>query len=256
MGMRVMRSFGKCSVRHEQLCRSIGDEVVVRLKEKALGGFKCEDLCEICWTFCVLQFYHEELFRRLFKELERVPMISTDALCMVYELHLALESEHKDEYSRYSPPDSIVNHMQDHYKESRKDERRCSERQRNDIAGVLKSLVDGSVHVNHRTSSGLLVDVAALRKRSSLDGFIHVDLDSAVTVVRSLDQDDASNALLVTEGPVAMRRHILAKQGLRLITVRESEWRELEDSKEKRRHLRSLVDTSAQGGNDSDARDT
>ena len=106
--------------------------------------------------------------------------------------------------------------------------------------------VDGSVHVNHRTSCGLLVDVAALRKfgpqvtssgdtwpgmarsrqivvdvvsrcyssrllsrcwicrrslhgdtpwqpgtsflrRSSTDGFVHVDLDSNVTSVRSLD---------------------------------------------------------------------
>merc|ERR1711939_1183050 len=242
MGMRVMRSFGKCSVRHEQLCRSIGDEVVVRLKEKALGGFKCEDLCEICWTFCVLQFYHEELFRRLFKELERVPQISTDALCMIYELHLALESEHKDEYSRYSPPDSIVNHMQDHYKESRKDERRCSERQRNDIAGVLKSLVDGSVHVNHRTSTGLLVDVAALRKRSSVDGFIHIDLESNITVVRSLDQDESSQPPgVIVEGPVALRRRILGKNGLRLIEVKESDWRILEDGKEKRRHLRTLL---------------
>jgi len=109
------------------------------------------------------------------------------------------------------------------------------------VASVLKSLVDGSVHVNHRTSTGLLVDVAALRKRSSTDGFIHVDLDSAVTVVRSLDQDEPSTAQLVTEGAVGLRRNILTKHGLRLITVRESEWRELEDSKDKRRYLRSLL---------------
>merc|ERR1719162_115865 len=135
----------------------------------------------------------------------------------------------------------MVDRLMDHYKENRKDERRCSERQRNDVASVLKSLVDGSVHVNHRTSTGLLVDVAALRKRSSTDGFIHVDLDSNVTVVRSLDQDDASVAALVVEGHVALRRRVLTKHGLRLVTVCEAEWRELDDSKDKRRHLRSLL---------------
>merc|ERR1719310_787759 len=96
-----------------------------------------------------------------------------------------------------------ANQLKEHYRENRKDERRCSERQRNDVASVLKSLVDGSVHVNHRTSLGLLVDVAALRKRSSTDGFVHVDLDSNITVVRSLDQDEPATAALITEGAVA-----------------------------------------------------
>merc|ERR1712203_1354675 len=144
------------------------------------------------------------MFRTMFKGLEKCPMISTEALIQVYESHLYLESEYKEAYSRYAIDYDMAQTLQDHYKENRKDERRCSERQRNDVASVLKSLVDGSVHVNHRTSTGLLVDVAALRKRSSTDGFIHVDLDSAVTVVRSLDQDDASSALLVTEGAVAL----------------------------------------------------
>merc|ERR1712185_550037 len=106
----------------------------------------------------------------------------------------------------------------------------------------MTSLVDGSVHVNHRTSTGLLVDVAALRKRSSVDGFIHIDLESNITVVRSLDQDDgASPAGVIVEGPVALRRRILGKNGLRLIEVKESDWRALEDGKEKRRHLRTLL---------------
>ena len=51
----------------------------------------------------------------------------------------------------------------------------------------------------------------------------------------------ASAAVLVTEGPVALRRRVLQKHGFRLITVRESEWRELDDSKDKRRYLRSLL---------------
>merc|ERR1719160_932382 len=168
-------------------------------------------------------------------------MISIDALIQLYEVHLALDAEHKDAYSRYRPSSELAYALQDHYREHRKDERRCSERQRNDVASVLKSLVDGSVHVNHRTSVGLLADVVALRKRSSTDGFVHVDLDSAVTVVRSLDQEENSPTSIIIEGPVALRRRILAKHGLRLVTVRESEWRELDDSKDKRRHLRSLL---------------
>merc|ERR1719359_2205639 len=131
-------------------------------------------------------------------------MISTDALIQLYECHLTLDCEHKDAYSRYRMDRDLAHSLQEHYREHRKDERRCSERQRNDVASVLKSLVDGSVHVNHRTSSGLLVDVAALRKRSSTDGFVHVDLDSNVTIVRALDQDDPAQALVV-EGAVAMR---------------------------------------------------
>eukprot|EP00811_Abedinium_folium_P036860 NODE_952_length_2678_cov_12.150921.p1 GENE.NODE_952_length_2678_cov_12.150921~~NODE_952_length_2678_cov_12.150921.p1 ORF type:complete len:592 (+),score=126.73 NODE_952_length_2678_cov_12.150921:205-1776(+) len=240
--MRVLRSFAKCSVQHPGLCTAIGNEVVGRMRDKTLPvNFKCEDLCEISWSFCVLQHYHEDLFKATLKELQRSPMISTDALCQLYECHLVLSNEHKEAYARYAMESGTATYLHDHYKENRKDERRCSERYRNDVASVLKSLVDGSVHVNHRTSTGLLVDVVALRKRSSTDGFIHVDLDSPITVVRSLDQDEASPASVVIEGPVALRRRILASYGLRLITVRESDWRELDDSKDKRRHLRSML---------------
>eukprot|EP00928_Gymnodinium_smaydae_P023817 TRINITY_DN194_c1_g2_i1.p1 TRINITY_DN194_c1_g2~~TRINITY_DN194_c1_g2_i1.p1 ORF type:complete len:933 (+),score=233.30 TRINITY_DN194_c1_g2_i1:2-2800(+) len=238
--IRVLRSYAKCSVQNQGLCRAVADEVVNRVREKGTS-FRVEDLCEIAWTLCVLQCYHEALFKLMFKTLEKSPMIATDALIMVYECHLVLETEFKEAYSRYAIDYDMVDILQDHYKENRKDERRCSERQRNDVASVLKSLVDGSVHVNHRTSTGLLVDVAGLRKRSSTDGFIHVDLDSAVTTVRPLDQDEPSSSALVVEGAVALRRNILQKNGLRLVTVRESEWRELGDSKEKRRYLRQLL---------------
>mmetsp|Transcript_59578 Transcript_59578/g.133938 ORF Transcript_59578/g.133938 Transcript_59578/m.133938 type:complete len:935 (-) Transcript_59578:50-2854(-) len=239
--MRVLRSFAKCSVQHEQLCRVMGDEVVLRSQDRSTFSFKCEDLCELTWSFCTLQQYHEPLFRLMFKELEKAPMVSADALLQVYEVHLALDAERKDYYSKYRISMENIDKLHDHYRDYRKDERRCSENQRNDVAAVLKSLVDGSVHVNHRTSTGLLVDVAALRKRSSTDAFIHVDLDSTVTTVRALDQDEASASSLITEGAVALRRSVLAKHGLRLITVREAEWRELDDNKDKRRYLRQML---------------
>jgi len=238
--MRVLRSFAKCAVQHEVLCRVMGDEVVSRARDRSVF-FKVEDLCEIAWSFCILQYYHEGLFRVMFRELEKSPMISADALCQLYECHLALDTEHKDAYARYRIEPELVQSLLDHYKEYRKDERRCSERQRDDVASVLKSLVDGSVHVNHRASTGLLVDVAALRKRSSVDGFVHVDLDSGVNTTRALDQDENLPSSIIVEGPVALRRRILLKNGLRIVTVREADWRDLDDSKDKRRYLRSLL---------------
>jgi len=239
--IRVLRSYAKCNVQHHGLCRSVADEVVKRVEEKGHAVFKVEDLCEIAWALCILGCYHEGIFKTMFKALEKSPMISTDALLHVYEVHLALETEYKDAYSRYAVDYDVVTSLQDHYQENRKDERRCSERQRDDVASVLKSLVDGSVHVNHRTAYSLLIDVAALRKRTSTEGFIHVDLDSNTTTVRSLDQEDAAQAQVLVEGAVALRRSILQKRGLRVVTVKESEWRELDDSKEKRRYLRQLL---------------
>lgn len=240
--IRVLRSFAKCSVPHVGLCKAVSDEVLRRAQDKSTATtFKPEDLVEIGWALSVLQCYHDALFRLMFKTLERAPTIASDCLLQLYEIHLCLDSEQKDHYERYRPEPHLIDALEDHYKDNRKDERRCSEKQRNDVASVLKSLVDGSVHVNHRTSTGLLVDVAALRKRSSADGFIHIDLDSNVTVVRSLDQDDLSAAALVVEGHVALRRRVLMKHGLRLVTVREAEWRELDDSKDKRRYLRTLL---------------
>eukprot|EP00913_Durusdinium_trenchii_P021209 g19923.t1 len=203
-----------------------------------------QDLCEIIWALC-------EIFSILLKVLRKVPVIASDALTQLFECHLALESEHKSEYRRFRDKmdAETLEALQDcmeHYRDSRKDERRCSDKHRSDVASVLKSLVDGSVHVNHRTSCGLLVDVAALRKRSSTDGFVHVDLDSNVTSVRSLDHDDPATAGVVIEGAVALRRRILQKMGLRLVTVRESEWREMDESKEFRTKLIQMTRDSIQ----------
>lgn len=171
----------------------------------------------------------------------RCDAVATDALCQLYEVHLVLDSEHKKEYAKYRMEAEAIQSLLEHYKENRKDCRRCAERHRSDVVSALKSLVEGIVHANHRTSTGLLVDVAACRKKSSADGYIHIDIDSALTVVRPLDQEDPAHASLVLDGSVAIRRRILQKHDLRLVTVREADWRGLGDSKEKRRHLRSLL---------------
>mmetsp|Transcript_78349 Transcript_78349/g.122240 ORF Transcript_78349/g.122240 Transcript_78349/m.122240 type:complete len:1021 (-) Transcript_78349:64-3126(-) len=237
--LRFVRSFGKCNIRCDPLCQAFGNEVVLRLKRG--DSFKTEELCEVMWIFCCLQSYHEELFRMTLKQLEETPQVATDALCWLYECHLVLDSEHKEAYASYRIDSDGINALLQNYKDNRKDVRRCSGKLRNDVANVLKSLVEGSVSANHRTSTGLLVDVAALRKRTSTDGFIHVEIDSAMSVIRALDQEDSSPTSLLIEGPVALRRRILEKHGLIIVTLRESEWHKLDDSREKRRHLRSQL---------------
>lgn len=242
--LRLLRAFAKCSVPHETLCISLGNEVASRVKDRGLGaGFKCEELVEIAWMLCVLSAYHEEYFRLVFKQLELVPEVSTDALCQLYEVHLALDVEHKEAYSKFRLEQTVVQRLADHYRENRKDCRRCSERTRSDVASVLKSLVESTVHDGHRTSIGLLVDVAALRKRSSTDAYIHIDIDTSFTVIRPLESEDVAPTSLVLDGSVALRRRLLQRHGLRMVTVRENEWRILDDSKDKRRYLRSALAT-------------
>lgn len=242
--MRVLRSFAKCNVQHETLCHAFSVDVVGRFKDKGPNaGFTVEDLCEIAWIMCILQSYNEELFRLVISQLEGAPKVTTDSLCMLYECHLALESEFKDAYAGFRISPEKVQSLLDIYRQNRKDARRCSERVRSDVTSVLKSLVEGTVKANHATSIGLLADVVALRKRSSADGYIHIDIDSALTSVRPLDQEDIAAATPTLDGSVAFKRRLMQKHNLRLIVVQENEWRRLDDSKDKRRHLRSLLAT-------------
>lgn len=241
--LRLARAFAKCNIRCDPLCQAIGQEMLARFKVPVKGDaadkVRVEDLCELSWMFCCLQTYHEELFRTMLQMLSETPQVATDALCLVYEVHLVLDSEHKEAYANYRiEPDDVLALLA-HYKENRKDVRRCSANMRKDVTNVLKSLIEGAVSTNHRTSTGLLVDVAALRKRNSTDGFIHVEIDSSMSVIRALDQEETSPSALLIEGPVALRRRILEKHGLIIVTLRESEWGNLDDSREKRRHLRS-----------------
>jgi hypothetical protein len=243
--LRVLRAFAKCGVQSDALCQAMGEEVATRFKDRgANAGFKVEDLCEISWLFCVLQFYHEPVFRLMFHQLGQHPRVSADALCMLYESHLVLDTDFKANYTKYRLSDDHLSKLRDHYRENRRDSRRCTDKCRNDVVAVLKSLVEGTVQANHRTSLGLLVDVAALRKKTSTDGFVHVEIESALTAVRQLEQEEtASPTPAGADGSVAIRRRILQKHGLKVVTVREHEWLALEGEKEKRRHLRSLLAT-------------
>jgi len=248
--MRLMRAFAKCNQPHSILAQAIGDHVASRWKAKGIkSGFKCEELVELSWCFCVMQSYHEELFRLMFKQLQETPKVSNEALCQLYEVHLTLDSEHKEAYQPYRIADSAVQLLMDHYTKQRKDKdaSKAASRQRDSVASSLKSLTEAHVQTNHRTGTGMLVDVAALRKRTSTDGFVHVEIDTASTLFRPIDQEDVKESQFVVEGPVALRRRILQKNGLKLITVREAEWKQLDESKERRRHLRTQLSSLGAG---------
>ncbi|CAK0812241.1 unnamed protein product, partial [Prorocentrum cordatum] len=105
----------------------------------ANAGFKVEDLCEISWLFCVMQSYHEPVFRLMFHQLGQHPKVSADALCMLYESHLVLDTEFKANYTKYRLSDDHLSKLRDHYTKNRLDSRRCTDKCRNDVVAVLKS---------------------------------------------------------------------------------------------------------------------
>lgn len=43
------------------------------------------------------------------------------------------------------------------------------------------------------------------------------------------------------EGPVALKRRIITAHGLRLAVISETEWREIEDARAKKRSLKTLL---------------
>lgn len=240
--MRCTRALSRCGVKNEAFCQAVGDDIVGRWSKSqptSHSGFRCEDLVEACWCFAVLEFYHHDLLQLMFQVVRESQKVTADALCQLYELHLSLEAEHKERYASIRIEDKSVSALLEHYKENRRDCRRCSEKVRSDITAAVKGLLEGHVQANHRTSVGLLSDVAAMRKRSSTDGYVHIDIDGALSLIRPIDQDETAGPLV--DGAVAFRRRILQKKGLRVATVRESDWKNLEDQKEKRRHLRSLL---------------
>lgn len=240
--LRALRALTRCGVRSEAFGQAVAEEAVARCQDRgANAGLRCEDLVEIGWCLCASELFHEEYFKLMLAQLGQSPKLAADGLCQLYEIHLALENEHKEKYSKFRLDADIVAELVDHYKENRREARRCSERMRGDVVSALKSLVEGTVVANHRTSTALLVDIAALRKKSSTDGFIHLDVDTPLCTIRPTDQDDNVPAVLCPDGAVAFKRRLLQKHGLRLVCVRDTEWRALGDAKEKRRHLRNLL---------------
>eukprot|EP00438_Fugacium_kawagutii_P010450 Skav231144 [mRNA] locus=scaffold2333:148666:176262:+ [translate_table: standard] len=164
--MRCTRALSRCGVKNEAFCQAVGDDIVGRWSKSqptSHSGFRCEDLVEACWCFAVLEFYHHDLLQLMFQVLRESPKVAADAL-----------AEHKERYAPLRIDDKSVSSLLEHYKENRRDCRRCSEKVRSDITAAVKGLLDGharlSVQSNHRTSVGLLSDVAAMRKRSSTDG--------------------------------------------------------------------------------------
>eukprot|EP00434_Breviolum_minutum_P034672 symbB.v1.2.030691.t2/scaffold3488.1/size55655/5 len=130
-----LKGLATCCVRDLELGKAVGEY----LAEGPKGGLTSEEFCSLAWTFVTLGFYHDQMFRAVFKALEDAPSMPGDTLCQLYEIHLALKatldaergsgggsgSETCDEafrddlYGKYELEDAAVQSLKAHYRKQR-----------------------------------------------------------------------------------------------------------------------------------------
>jgi hypothetical protein len=139
--LRGMRALALSTVasRDGTLAEVVGDNIP---KKAQSGALSSEELCLLAWCFAVLDLHHEKLFRAVFKSLEDSTSVSSETLCQLYEVHLALKTFHNDSYSQYNLEDVTVQGLRAHYKKSKGANGyvlkldRSSERAHSDISSV------------------------------------------------------------------------------------------------------------------------
>lgn len=244
-----MRLLAACGIRDEELGKAVGESLP---KRAGAGGLSAEDFCTLAWTFCALDLHHDKLFRAVFRALEDASVVATEALCQLYEIHLALKAFHQDSYGGYELEDGTVQSLREHYRKHKGGGNRAvrlersSERVHADVAELLKDVLDASVSTSPQMALGFTVDVAATKRRSSSSSpFIFVEIDGPHSLVRSLDPMDAAGSFGAAQasrvkGAAALKRRVLQRHGFRLGVVNEDEWRTMSTSREKRELLRDI----------------
>ncbi|CAK9055667.1 unnamed protein product [Durusdinium trenchii] len=99
-----LKSLATCCVRDLELGRSVGEH----LAQGPKGRLSPEEFCSLAWTFVTLGFYHDQMFRAVFKALEDAPSMPGDTLCQLYEIHLALKAFREDLYGKYELEESLA----------------------------------------------------------------------------------------------------------------------------------------------------
>lgn len=248
-GVRILSS---CCLRDDELGHLIG----VELPKKAREDEATEDFCGLAWHFCALGFCHEELFRSAFSAL-RDMLVGSDTLCRLFEIHTVLRLFHADTYEHFRLEDDTVQSLREHYKKHRGKRgsqklSRSAEKLHDEVASVLRDVLDGwSVQRQHQTPCGLLVDLAAMRRKGSAPGLC-VEIEGPQSLVSCLDaaadrtpaEREKPRDCDRLRGPVLMRRRVLQQSGLALAVIPEDLWRSLEDHAQKRNLLRELVKLS------------
>lgn len=242
-----LSSLAMCNVRSDRadaLARAIGDSLAGGVIGKTLSA---EESCLVAWAFCALDLFHAELFRAVFRALEDAPVQASRTLCQLYEMHLSLKAFHHGHYAEYELEDDTVRSLRDHYRKhpALLKKERSSERMQADIADVLREVLDASISTNYCTSLGFSVDIVATtrssRRSSSSDLLVAIDVDGPHTLIRSLDALENATTSPRIHGQVSLKRRILQKNGVRLVTFAEEKYRSLDGSREKRDFLRNLL---------------
>jgi len=241
-----LRSLATCCVRDLALGRAVG----AHLAEGPKGGLTPEEFCSLAWTFVTLGFYHDQMFRAVFKALEDAPTMPGDTLCQLYEIHLALKAFRNDLYGKFELEESAVQSLRAHYKKQRggkvRDVKldRSMEKVCKDIADSLQKVVSGSVSRQHQTELGMAVDIAVSAKRGSKP-IVFIEVDGSHSLTKTLDLTGPTTSQISrVRGPVLLKRYLLQKHGFRIAVVPEDFWRSLPDSREKRDFLRELLRSS------------
>ncbi|CAE7155093.1 SAMS2 [Symbiodinium pilosum] len=231
-----LRSLATCCVRDLALGRAVGEY----LAEGPKGGLTPEEFCSLAWTFVNLGFYHDQMFRAVFKALEDAPTMPGDTLCQLYEIHLALKAFRNDLYGKYELEESAVQSLRAHYRKHRGGKVRDVKLERSvekvckDIAECLQKVVSGSISRQHQTELGMAVDIAVSAKRGSRP-IVFIEVDGSHSLMKTLDlTGPATSQISRVRGPVLLKRYLLQKHGFRIAVVPEDFWRSLPDSREKR----------------------
>eukprot|EP00747_Dinoflagellata_sp_TGD_P046073 gnl/TRDRNA2_/TRDRNA2_144218_c0_seq2.p1 gnl/TRDRNA2_/TRDRNA2_144218_c0~~gnl/TRDRNA2_/TRDRNA2_144218_c0_seq2.p1 ORF type:complete len:733 (-),score=188.91 gnl/TRDRNA2_/TRDRNA2_144218_c0_seq2:75-2180(-) len=241
--LKGMKSLAFGCVRDEELGQGICDKML----QKA-AGLSAEDLCTMAWTFCALDLHHDHMFQTVFKTLEGAAVVGGDTLCQLYEIHSKLKAFHFESYKAYELELSTVQTLREHYKKQRGGKRaeqrldRATDKLHEEVAKILKDVVDGNVMKQYQTPLAFTVDLGVTR-RSKADHIIFFEIDGNRTLMQSLDPSDAKQLGHTSRvrGDVLLRRRVLQKCGYRLAVINEDFWNTLDGRSEKRDFLREVL---------------
>eukprot|EP00933_Yihiella_yeosuensis_P043789 TRINITY_DN3874_c0_g2_i1.p1 TRINITY_DN3874_c0_g2~~TRINITY_DN3874_c0_g2_i1.p1 ORF type:complete len:812 (-),score=201.75 TRINITY_DN3874_c0_g2_i1:120-2555(-) len=241
-----LSSLATSCVREHELGRAIGEH----FKNGPQDGLSPDEFCSLAWAFCSLGFYHDEMFRAVFKALEETPTMPGDALCQLYEIHMSLKAFRQDLYSKYELEDEAVQSLKTHYKKQRggrlREEKleKTTEKVCKDISDSLQKVVSGSISKQHQIELGFTVDVAVTEKKGTSPTVL-IEVDGPHSLMKLLDHSGPSTSQISrVRGPVQLKRYLLQKQGFRIAVVPEEVWKVLSDGREKREFLRELLRTA------------
>merc|ERR1712003_228584 len=153
--LRAMLVLGRAGVRDHELGQVVGE----LLSKRHQHDFTAEELCAFAWAFCTLGMYHDAMFRAVLVAMEDATVVSSETLCMLYEMHMALAAFRHDLYNKYELPADTVQSLRDHYKKHRggklREQKidRATERVQKDVVSSLGRVASCSCQKQYQTAT-------------------------------------------------------------------------------------------------------